>query len=118
MNELDLNQLEETLEEKRAALLSRVRVKGDTDSSSAINPDQSDRAQDYFLQERHAGLRIRLQETLHQVEAALQRLNDGSYGKCTRCGEQISTARLEALPYAELCIRCQNLGEMQEHYKY
>ncbi|MGW8144470.1 MAG: TraR/DksA family transcriptional regulator [Anaerolineales bacterium] len=118
MNEFDLDQLEERLEEKRAVLLSRVRVKDDADSSGVMNPDRSDRAQDFFLQERHAGLRIRLQETLHQVEAALQRLNDGSYGKCTRCGEQISTGRLEALPYAELCIQCQKLEEMQENYKY
>lgn len=118
MKELDLDQLEERLEEKRAVLLSRVRIKSENDSSDVINPDRSDRAQDYFLQERHEGLRIRLDEDLRQVEDALQRLNDGSYGKCARCDEQISAARLDALPYAELCIQCQKLEEMQEHYKY
>ena len=51
MKEVDLGQLEERLEEKRAVLLSRVRIESDTDSSDVINPDRSDRAQDYFLQD-------------------------------------------------------------------
>ena len=109
--DLDLNHIEQTLEEQRAVLLSRVRVKSESIPSNMINPDNSDRAQDYFLQERHSALRDRLEATLEEVEAALQRLMDGSYGECAHCGKDISAARLEAFPHAELCITCQELQE-------
>ncbi len=45
-------------------------------------------------------------QELLQIRGALQRLDDGTYGTCDRCGESISTGRLEALPSAELCIQC------------
>jgi len=109
--DLDLEQLKQELEEQQAVLSSRVRAKSDARSSKVMNPDRADLAQDYFLQERNTALHDRLEDTLEHVEAALQRIQDGSYGKCVRCGEAISTARLEALPYAELCITCQKLEE-------
>jgi RNA polymerase-binding protein DksA len=40
------------------------------------------------------------------IERALQRMDSGTYGICTRCGEPIAPARLQALPAAEHCIRC------------
>ena len=43
-----------------------------------------------------------------QIMAALDRLAAGSYGRCIRCGGAILAARLEALPYADTCIDCQN----------
>lgn len=109
--DLDLKKIELTLEKRRAVLLSRVRDKSDASQSNAVNPDSSDLAQDYFLKARRSALRDRLEATLEQVEAALDCLKDGSYGNCARCGEDISAARLEALPHAELCIACQNLEE-------
>ena len=44
-------------------------------------------------------------ETLTQVEEALQRIADGSYGQCIRCGNEIEAARLEAIPWTAYCIR-------------
>jgi DnaK suppressor protein len=46
-------------------------------------------------------------EILAQVERALQRLDEGVYGQCERCGQPIPFERLEALPYATRCITCQ-----------
>lgn len=46
-------------------------------------------------------------EALAEIEAALARLDDGTYGKCVACGEEISTERLDALPAAARCIDCQ-----------
>lgn len=43
-----------------------------------------------------------------QISAALNRIDDGTYGRCTRCGLQIAPARLEALPHAAACIECQS----------
>jgi DnaK suppressor protein len=43
---------------------------------------------------------------LDQIEAAIERIEDGSYGRCETCDAQIPKARLEALPYAAQCVRC------------
>lgn len=50
---------------------------------------------------------------LNQIEAALTRIKRGTYGICINCGEQIKQGRLEAIPYASLCIDCQE--EMEKH---
>ena len=47
------------------------------------------------------------QETIQQIDEALDRIDAGSYGKCEPCGEQIAKARLEALPQAKYCVDCQ-----------
>jgi DnaK suppressor protein len=48
---------------------------------------------------------------LRDVMSALQRIENGSFGACERCGEAISEKRLEALPFARYCIDCQRLME-------
>lgn len=44
------------------------------------------------------------------IDAALARIDDGTYGKCERCGDKIPEARLEALPQASLCVACKSGG--------
>ncbi len=51
-------------------------------------------------------LGVQIDGELRQISAALARLERGDFGRCARCGEDIEPARLEALPYAEHCIRC------------
>ncbi len=52
-----------------------------------------------------------LVETLHEVDAALDRISKGTYGRCESCGAQIPLERLEARPVASLCVDCkQRLG--------
>ena len=51
-----------------------------------------------------------LRDTLADVEAALRRMDTGTYGRCERCGEPIADERLEALPAARLCLRCKQLA--------
>jgi RNA polymerase-binding protein DksA len=46
-------------------------------------------------------------ETLREVDAAIERMNNGSYGKCESCGAVITPERLEARPVARLCMDCQ-----------
>jgi len=50
-------------------------------------------------------------DTLEMVREALQRLEDGTYGTCSRCGADIPTARLNAMPTATLCITCKEAEE-------
>ncbi len=51
---------------------------------------------------------------LRDVVSALQRIDDGSFGSCERCGEAIGDKRLEALPFARYCIDCQRVIEQEE----
>jgi DnaK suppressor protein len=48
---------------------------------------------------------------LDQIEAAIERVEDGSYGSCETCGERIPNARLDAIPYAAQCVRCASREE-------
>ena len=59
---------------------------------------------DYTLEENS-------EHVLGALDGALQRLENGTFGKCVRCGRQIAEERLEAIPYATRCIDCQRLAE-------
>jgi DnaK suppressor protein len=59
-----------------------------------------DRELDYTLEENS-------EHVLGEIDAALARIENGTYGTCTNCGKQIPEERLEALPWATLCIGCQ-----------
>lgn len=47
------------------------------------------------------------QQSLDQIDQALRRIDEGSYGRCDRCGRDIPRERLEALPHARYCVPCQ-----------
>src|SRR5688500_6526482 len=51
---------------------------------------------------------------LRDVISALQKIDDGSFGSCERCGDDIAEKRLEALPFARYCIDCQHAAEQEE----
>ena len=53
-------------------------------------------------------------ETLNKIDAALRRLDEGTYGGCLECGEEISEARLRALPFAMRCKDCEEARETAE----
>jgi DnaK suppressor protein len=50
-------------------------------------------------------------ELVRRVRSAIDRIQDGSYGICLRCEEEIAPSRLKAIPWAELCIHCQEQAE-------
>lgn len=68
---------------------------------------QAAAASQVFEQQRDLALRDRAVQHLAQVDAAIERLHAGTYGRCIRCGRDIPVGRLEALPWAAHCIDCQ-----------
>ena len=68
---------------------------------------QAAAASQVFAQQRDLALRDRAIQQLELVEAALARLDSGTYGACQRCGRPIAAERLAALPWAAHCIECQ-----------
>ena len=70
---------------------------------------QAAAASQVFAQQRDLALHDKAIKELELVEAALERLDAGTFGTCLRCGDAIAPARLEALPWAAYCITCQKL---------
>jgi DnaK suppressor protein len=71
----------------------------------------ADDATEAFEQAKDLALRQNLERLLEQVEGALERFKTGTYGLCEQCGKEIDPARLKALPYAILCLSCQQRRE-------
>jgi RNA polymerase-binding transcription factor len=97
----------------RSALeAERERLRADV-AEGIVAPDamtygsQAAAASQVFAQQRDLALRDRNLQHLELVEAALARLDAGAYGACTTCGRPIAPERLEAIPWAALCIDCQ-----------
>ncbi|MCJ7657657.1 MAG: TraR/DksA family transcriptional regulator [Anaerolineales bacterium] len=115
--DLDIELEKRSLEEQREVLISHLRVKPvshlNNEITRAANPDHTDLAQEYFSQDRRTALREIMEGKLVQVEGALERIEQGVYGRCEHCGKNISTARLEVIPYTELCIECQEEQEKE-----
>lgn len=51
--------------------------------------------------------------SIHEIRSALDRIEEGSYGRCERCEEQIPAKRLDALPWARMCVACQSATEAE-----
>ena len=87
------------------AELQRERL---TDSAG---DDQADTGTKTFEREQEISLANNLLERINQVERALERLEEGNYGWCERCGNAIPVERLAAFPSATLCVSCKQLEE-------
>mgnify|MGYP001064614330 CR=1 FL=1 len=70
---------------------------------------REEEATESFELERRLTLEKRIIDQLAEVEHALQKFEDGTYGLCDNCGQPIDPARLEALPQASLCLNCKAL---------
>lgn len=100
-------QFQQALEEQR-----RFRTEQLAELAAAsASPDQRTGP----LGEVSAALRDAARAALAEVDAALARLADGSYGSCQHCDRQISRQRLEIVPMAALCMSCQRQSEADEH---
>lgn len=77
-------------------------------------PDDMDKASTEYTQSLTFRLRDREKFLLSKIERALKRIEDGEFGVCETCGEEISLKRLEARPVTSLCIKCKEEQEKRE----
>ena len=105
MTKTELNKYKEILEKRQAELAQVLRNR----EGIAIEktPDALDEVQ--LAGERELAIRNLDRESnlLRNVKAALRRIDDGSYGICVHCEEDISPKRLNAVPWTPFCIQCQ-----------
>jgi DnaK suppressor protein len=60
------------------------------------------------------GLVTREHEMLYKIDEALRMIEEGTYGKCEICGQAIPESRLQAVPFAKLCVPCQEKDEVRK----
>ncbi len=115
MDQNDLQYFRSVLED----MLEEIKEKGqDTlDNLSGSNQtyaDPADRASQESDQFFTLRLRDRDRKLIKKINEALERIDDGTYGICEGCGEEISKARLKARPVTTLCINCKSKQEESE----
>jgi DnaK suppressor protein len=108
---VDIDKVRAALEELRDDLRSQLGERGanpDDDSmdESGLETQFADAAQTTAERDKELRLVEKLREQLAMVTRAFERIQEGSYGSCERCGQQIPEERLEALPYVTLCVDC------------
>ena len=111
-----------TLHRERLLAL-RARLQGDTtqmednalnkdhNQTTSMPNDMAELGSGNFDQEFTLSLLASENNALDQIEAAIERIEDGSYGECETCGEQIPKTRLDAIPYAAQCVQCASQQE-------
>jgi DnaK suppressor protein len=108
-----ISSLRKVLLKRRDAL--RSALAGDLSLLNELRGETRGDVIDYALDAAQDEISTQLVEVesreLANIENALATMRDGSYGNCAHCGETIPLARLQALPYATLCIRCQRESE-------
>ncbi len=116
MSKTMLARFRKLLEEKRDDIIRKAKQTLDEDMTLDANdlPDEMDLASSEYLQSFTFRLRGREKSFLDKIEKALARIDDGSFGICEECGEEISAKRLEARPETTLCIRCKEDQERAE----
>jgi DnaK suppressor protein len=95
--------LRASLEEERSQLQAQL-AELDDDSEVSYDENFADSAQVAGQQGANRALSGQMAENLGEVERALAKMDAGTYGRCERCGKEISEARLEAMPATPYCI--------------
>ena len=109
---INFNILRSQLEDERKRLIEEleqlrasIRPAEERREGSPFGKREEEATESFELEKRLA-LEKRARDSLAEVEHALQKFEEGSYGLCDVCGQPIAPARLEALPQASLCVDC------------
>jgi DnaK suppressor protein len=115
MDKTKIEEFRQLLQEQMDQLLRDAeKTLSDMNDEKTNFPDPTDRAS--LESDRNFELRIRDRERklINKIREAIERLDEGEYGVCESCGEEIGEARLRARPVTTLCIECKTEQERQE----
>jgi RNA polymerase-binding transcription factor DksA len=107
---MEVSAIQMKLQARLAELEARV-ARIEADLAEPISADFAEQATEREDDDALEGQDALLAHEIAAVKSALKRIEDGSYGECTRCGEPIGEKRLEAMPEAALCINCARKAE-------
>jgi DnaK suppressor protein len=107
------DQLKQALLAEQAALTQELAELRTTIKEEGVgySTHPADDGTNAFDQARDLAVQVTTEQTLKLVDDALARFDNGTYGLCLDCGQEIDAARLEAIPYAALCMSCQSKRE-------
>lgn len=116
MKKTDLKKFKELLERRKQELLSQAASVKEPVYAIEVEdlPDEVDLASSESDQSMSIRLRGRERILIRKIEKALQKIDEGTYGICENCGDEITVRRLEARPVTDLCIRCKEEQERVE----
>ena len=109
----ELDELRHRLEAERAELQEQLTTieetqfatsQSDISGEVSFDEENADAGTFTFERERDLSIENNVRDLMGKIDRALARMDDGTYGTCSRCGRPIEKARLKALPYADLCI--------------
>lgn len=107
--------LKDMLETRRTEIQDKLRNLRETLPNEITNVrDAEEQSVHDFVQDVELALMEMKSETLRKIDDALRRLEESTYGTCAECGNEINEARLRALPFASLCISCQQAEEDEQ----
>lgn len=106
LSESTLSDLRASLEQERSDLRARLSEMGLGGGELSFDQNFADSSQVTAERGEVEALAGNLRESLNDVEAAIKKLDDGTFGVCEGCGQPISPDRLEAKPAARLCMEC------------
>lgn len=114
MNKKQLEKFKKLLDDKRTELMARVRKAraSEQEGRSEDAPDLGDRAISTVNRDLSYRLTTGEQDILKRIDAALERIEDKTYGECLSCGKKVLQGRLQAVPWARHCIDCQELQDL------
>ena len=109
----DFNLLRRRLETERKSLLERLKTNFRPTDERPESPcgEEGEAASETLELEKRLAMEERTRDLLAEVEHALHKFELGTYGLCDVCGQTIEPARLEAIPQANLCLRCKTQKE-------
>jgi RNA polymerase-binding transcription factor len=104
---------QDKLLQRRESLLGQVQAAEaySRERDAEATQDPADMAANAYTKELLMSMSTNDRQLLQSIDTALERIGDGDYGKCASCGQPIQEKRLEAVPWARHCIRCQDLIE-------
>lgn len=113
MNKKDLEKYRRLLEEKKSALSAEIAKtrRAEEETTEESTQDIADKAVSSYTREFLYSLTDGERNTLLQIDDALGRIEDGTYGFCLNCGTAMTEKRLNAVPWAPYCLDCQELSE-------
>ena len=99
--------------ERREGLVGQVQAAEaySRERDAEATQDPADMAANAYTKELLMSMSTNDRQLLDSIDAALRRIEEGEYGKCDNCGEPIQEKRLEAVPWAQHCVTCQELNE-------
>ena len=115
MSAIDVDKFRTVLLEERQRVAGSMQYihdeQPDNDDEMNLSTHLADNAALTLDQELDETLEENSSNVLAEIDAALERIEAGTFGTCANCGKEIPVERLEALPYATLCIDCKRLEE-------